>query len=314
MKTKWTLLLLAITFNLFGQNPQKTFLDEDDWPTEKSKAKYYRIVDQHPVEAGKLLVKVYYLNDTLKEMSTFSDSAIYTRDGYFMSYSNSGRLIAEGFYKDNMPIGAWKMWYENGQMRQESIYDQSGEVYQRLRVKSFWDSLGNPLTSNGNGVYIIEDSDQMITTKGNLTKGLKEGKWIGYFKNGKIAYEEEYKMNKLINGKSYDTLGSEYKYDKVFDSNNLTKFYKSIGNNMRYPAHARRFGIEGKVVIQIVYSPAGEIIRTRVVKGIGGGCDEEALRVVSEFKGKWTEGKKRGQPVRFTKNQVLYLPISFRLG
>lgn len=314
MKTKWTVLFLLLTFNLFGQNPQKIFLDEDDWPTERSTAKHYRIVEQHPVESSKFLVKVYYLNDTLKEMATFSDSALYTRDGYFMSYSNSGRLIAEGFYKDNMPIGVWKTWYENGKARQESIYDQSGEVYQRFRVKSFWDSLGNPLTVNGNGAYFLEDDDEMIIAKGTLTKGLKEGKWIGYFKNGKIAYEEEYKMNKLISGKSYDTLGNEYKYDKVFDSNNLNKFYKSIGNALRYPAHARRFGIEGKVVIQIVYNQAGEIIRTRIVKGIGGGCDEEALRVVSAFKGKWTEGKKRGQPIRINKNQVLYLPISFRLG
>ncbi len=314
MKFKLTLLFLLLSLNLVGQSPQKTFLDEYYFPTEESTAKYYRIVGPHPAEAGKFLVKDYYLNDTLKEMGTFSDTEIYTRDGYFITYATNGRKIEEGFYKDNTRIGEWKAWYENGQIQQESIYDQSSEVYQRFRVKSFWDSLGNRLTSNGNGAYIIEDSDQMITAKGNLTKGLKDGKWVGYFKNGKIAFEEEYKLNKFIKGKSYDTLGNEYKYDQVFESNNLTKFYKSIGNAMRYPAHARRFGIEGKVVIQIVHNPVGEMVLTRVVKGIGGGCDEEALRVTSEYKGKWTDGKKRGQPIRFTKNQVLYLPITFRLG
>ncbi len=314
MKIKLTLLFLVLTLNLVGQNPQKTFLDEYDLPTEKNTAKYYRIVGQHPVEASKFLVNDYYLNDTLKEMGTFSDTEIYTRDGYFITYATNGRKIEEGFYKDNTRIGEWKAWYENGQIRQESIYDQSSEVFQRFRVKSFWDSVGNPLTSNGNGAYIIEDSDQMITAKGNLTKGLKDGKWVGYFKNGKIAFEEEYKMNKLIKGKSYDTLGKEYKYDEVFDSKYLTKFYNSIGNTLRYPAQARRSGIEGKVVIQIVYNPAGELVHARVVKGIGGGCDEEALRVIRAFKGKWTDGKKRGQPIRFTKNQVLYFPITFRLG
>jgi hypothetical protein len=61
MKFKLTLLFLLLSLNLVGQNPLKTFLDEYNLPAEENTAKYYRIVGPHPVEAGKFLVKDYYI-------------------------------------------------------------------------------------------------------------------------------------------------------------------------------------------------------------------------------------------------------------
>ena len=81
---------------------------------------------------------------------------------------------------------------------------------------------------------------------------------------------------------------------------------------MRYPADARRSGIQGTIVVQILFDSEGRTIRYRLVKGIGGGCDEEALRVIDKYNGKWKGAKRRGQQIE--KPQNLYLPVTFKLG
>lgn len=82
----------------------------------------------------------------------------------------------------------------------------------------------------------------------------------------------------------------------------------SVQQQIRYPEMARRAGIEGRVFVQFIVNEQGDVENPRVIRGIGGGADEEALRVVSQAK--FTPGMQRDQPVR-----VQYaLPISFRLG
>lgn len=74
-----------------------------------------------------------------------------------------------------------------------------------------------------------------------------------------------------------------------------------------YPQRARRAGIEGRVIIQFIVTEKGTVEDPRVIRGIGGGADEEALRVVREAQ--FEPGRQRGNPVR-----VQYsLPIIFRL-
>lgn len=80
-----------------------------------------------------------------------------------------------------------------------------------------------------------------------------------------------------------------------------------LQRQIRYPEMARRAGIEGRVYIQFIVNERGEVVDPRVIRGIGGGADEEALRVVSQAR--FTPGMQRGRPVR-----VQYsLPIFFRL-
>jgi protein TonB len=80
-----------------------------------------------------------------------------------------------------------------------------------------------------------------------------------------------------------------------------------LQSKIRYPEMARRAGIEGRVFIQFIVNEQGQVENPRVMRGIGGGADEEALRVVSQAQFK--PGMQRGRPVR-----VQYsLPIFFRL-
>lgn len=81
----------------------------------------------------------------------------------------------------------------------------------------------------------------------------------------------------------------------------------SLQNNIKYPEMARRANIEGRVFITFVVNEQGQVEDPRVLRGIGGGADEEALRAVSQAR--FSPGLQRGRPVRvhFT------LPVIFQL-
>ena len=81
-----------------------------------------------------------------------------------------------------------------------------------------------------------------------------------------------------------------------------------IAKNVKYPQIARETGIQGHVFVGFVIEPDGSISNVRLLRGIGGGCDEEAIRVVKSFP-KWKPGKQRGKAVRVS----YQLPVFFKL-
>ncbi len=83
---------------------------------------------------------------------------------------------------------------------------------------------------------------------------------------------------------------------------------KYLATHIKYPALAKESGIQGRVFINFVVEPNGKIDHVKVLRGIGGGCDEEAVRVV-EGMPRWVPGRQRGKPVRVSFN----LPIKFTL-
>ncbi len=97
--------------------------------------------------------------------------------------------------------------------------------------------------------------------------------------------------------------------DPASPKGGMPAFYKYIGDKMKYPAQARRMGIEGKVFVEFVIGKDGSISDVKAVKGIGAGCDEEAVRVVQAAPS-WSPGKQRGKSVK----QRMVLPITFKLG
>ena len=82
-----------------------------------------------------------------------------------------------------------------------------------------------------------------------------------------------------------------------------------IAKNLTYPQEARDKGVEGRVFIGMVIEKDGSVSNVRVLRGIGGGCDEEAMRVIKSMP-KWKPGMMKGEPV-----PVSYqIPINFKLS
>lgn len=87
------------------------------------------------------------------------------------------------------------------------------------------------------------------------------------------------------------------------------KLAEYLSNEITYPQVARESGIQGIVYVDFIIEPNGDITNVKAKRGIGGGCDEEAIRVVKNMPN-WLPGKQRGIPVRVQIN----LPIKFILN
>lgn len=86
------------------------------------------------------------------------------------------------------------------------------------------------------------------------------------------------------------------------------EMYKYLSENIKYPAAAKEAGISGKVFVTFVVEKDGSITGAQLLKDIGGGCGDEAIRVVQAMP-KWNVGKQNGVPVRVQ----FKLPIQFIL-
>ena len=84
---------------------------------------------------------------------------------------------------------------------------------------------------------------------------------------------------------------------------------KYIYANITYPDTAKKNGIEGIVVIGFVISETGEVTNVKTLKGIGGGCAEEVVRVIESTNGMWKEGTEGGKPTAVRHRY----PVRFRL-
>ncbi len=97
--------------------------------------------------------------------------------------------------------------------------------------------------------------------------------------------------------------------DEPSPKGGMAGFYSYVSKNLKYPSQARRLDIEGKVFVQFVVDKDGSLTDVKVLKGIGSGCDQEAVRVIQEAP-KWNPGKQRGRPVRVR----MVMPIVFTLS
>jgi TonB family protein len=105
--------------------------------------------------------------------------------------------------------------------------------------------------------------------------------------------------------------------DQVFDiveeqpnpPGGMSGWNQYLAKNLQYPAQARSKGIEGTVIVVFEIHTDGSIRNVEILRGIGGGADEEAVRVVQNSP-RWESGKQRGRAV----NTRMRLPIRFKLA
>lgn len=104
--------------------------------------------------------------------------------------------------------------------------------------------------------------------------------------------------------KTYDLLDQMPEYP-----GGIKALYEFLGTNLQYPAEALENEIEGTVYVKFIVDEYGKISSPFVVRGIGAGCDEEAIRIINLMP-QWKPGVKSGKnvsvwytiPVKFTLN------------
>jgi periplasmic protein TonB len=87
-----------------------------------------------------------------------------------------------------------------------------------------------------------------------------------------------------------------------------TEMYKFLYSLIKYPAAAQRGGIGGKVFLKFLVEKDGSITNVEVLRGIGFGCDDEAVKAVKSMP-KWNPGRQNGKNVRV----YFQIPITFKM-
>ncbi len=115
------------------------------------------------------------------------------------------------------------------------------------------------------------------------------------------------KTNAAVKDKVDDFVATSVEVQPYFKGGNEA-FAKFLSDNISYPLSAKSNKIEGRVWVNFIIDENGSVTKAKVVRGIGGGCDEEALRVIN-LSPKWVPGMTNNHPVKcqFT------FPISFSL-
>lgn len=109
---------------------------------------------------------------------------------------------------------------------------------------------------------------------------------------------------------------SQYSDSTIYSSNiinaefptGMVNLFKFISGNLNYPSNARENDIQGKVILQLLIDECGYIKESKVLSGIGYGCDEEAIRL-TKIMPRWYPAKKAGKRVK----SYYVLPILFKL-
>lgn len=133
-----------------------------------------------------------------------------------------------------------------------------------------------------------------------------------YYPDGKLKRIETYQEGRLLSGKCFQRDSTEmpfvpFEQMPMFPGGERA-LMQYLTSNIIYPKKARKNNIQGNVVLSFVVEKSGKISKIEVLRGVGGGCTEEAVRVIEQMP-PWEPGKTDGVPVkvRFT------LPIRFRL-
>lgn len=247
-----------------------------------SEAYYYRTVD----EADKMyLVRDYFAQSRALQMEAVCTGVIpeLIRQGKVTWYYENGQVKRESQYKDNVPFGVSRTYYETGSPQSvDMIRDKKHLICQ------YWSAEGQELLVNGTGL-IVRDQNELSTSFTEVADSLT------------VA---SYSVSGDTRDTVYTIVPSPAEYQGGFK-----KLYQNISSIIKYPKAARRNGIEGRVFIEFVIGKNGQMEGAKVVKGVGGGCDEEALRVLL-LQNDWVPAMYKGSPVR----QRMVLPITFKLG
>lgn len=195
---------------------------------------------------------------------------------YRLSAISTGKLLTTGFYKNNLKDGKWHEYNDNGYAIVEGAYKEGKKV-------GDWSYFGK--------LWVVLNKYNFDTHRLIYHKGVKADSTTFY---------------KAIRGK--DTISTLMQRPPIYLGGN-DLITRTLRYNLRYPAKAVAAKISGRIIVAFTVDENGHTRDYKVLRKLGYGLDEEALRVVKTIPEDWVAGVLDGKTVPV----VLQLPVSFKI-
>jgi TonB family protein len=276
----------------------------------KDSADFFRVIQ--PLDKSDKLFPVndYYKNGSPKMIGkSISPGPNIQLQGVNVEFFPNGKKKSERNFKDGKLVGNITMYFPSGQIYIIGKYDKNN----KLIILECRDSIGKVLTINGNGSCIRYNEDfKDVYAEGNIVNGLEDGEWRGKMHDS-ITFTCFYNAGIIKKGTSHNNRGKEYTFTdlKLWPKfkGGMDGFYGFLAHNLRYPAPAKDFNVEGVVFVSFIVDETGKLSDFKIVRGIGSGCDEEVIRVM-KLSPPWIPGAELGMPVK----TLFIVPIRFSLA
>lgn len=296
----YSILFLQIQTVLFSQSPisKKIYLDSLWLETTEASHKYYRIIKGYNLNQDQYVFEDYYKSGKIQMKGASKSKDYLQKEGQFIFYYENGNKKSIINYYKSKPMGKQFDWYENGKIKSEIEYleSQNGSASEKS-VNQFWNTENVQIVIDGNGDY--EYSDDLLQESGKIKNGFHDGIWKGQSKNPNCSYIENYENGRLISGVSIDS----NKVEHTYTTKGVTPPFPKKGMDHFNNYIARAFitpnvvGLKGTVYLTFVIETDGSVDDVKVLRDLGYGTGEEAVRLLKGYKG-WVAGELRGIKVR----------------
>jgi TonB family protein len=209
-----------------------------------------------------------------------------------LEYERVGNLLIASYWTSVSYFQPSRNQDVSADIKIEMTVDEEGKILalRELEIKNLIETRRSYDTAS----YAQNQSDQTANTA------------LSNPESQAVAEENEAVSDARYEGRLYDLGNVENAPEFQGGQNALARF---LGSRLRYPPKARRKKTQGKVFISFIVEKNGSLTDFKVIRGIGNGCDEEAIRVL-KLSPPWKPGYANGKPVRTSYT----LPITFQLA
>jgi len=268
--------------------PRQVWYNEDWEELVAPPGAYYRkgMVDSLGKWQGPL--RDYYSNDSVQMKGKYNNSK---RDGVFIYYSDHNTYVSAGRYQNERAVGKWENFHNNGRLKSEEYY------LDEYFMKNMWDSAGNVMVKDGEGIFIQHHPNGEISETGAYKAGRKEGVWEGRHKNDAQYFEEFYNKGRLVSGRSRLLDGQTFLYDassfSAIPEGGNAKLVTYMANQVELLKPTQH----GRVVLAFQVSAGGALSEFQVEKSLSTELDSKAIEFIKNGP-PWIPAREHGHQAR----------------
>lgn len=283
-----------ITYYRNGQKESEgTF--EDNVRTGVWRYYYANGTPRQEVQFGSYESRILFYNDS-SGTKLMVDGTGSWKEEYVETFT-AAKIVTKGNFKNHLKDGAWSSSLANGTPWVTAMFKD-----------------GKFLT----GEMVIEGvTFELFGAVKNLLPLPYKFQTTESFAFGKGVTRANYPHIRSLPSKPEKSQGSTDEVYSIaefsaYPVGGLPAFYKAVGTHVVYPPEAKKVGIEGRVFVEFVINKNGSLSDFKIIKGLGKGCDEEAIRAIkaSQATVKWKPAIQLRKLVR----QKYTLPIPFKLS